>query len=425
MSDRIAHYNILSTIGSGAQGTVYRARDTVHGRTVAIRVLTEGMNDPAQRARALDLVQPYKALTHQHVATLFEAGEQRGSIYLVYEFVPGERLNAALAGQPMNLRRALDLATQLADALAEAHALGLVHGSLTASSVVVTPKGHAKILDFGLSACLPAARDGETREPQRRRPPGRTHRAPGAVARGLRCAGATARSGAGPAFGPVCAGRAAAGDGHGQARVHGTDAARHGGASPPVAPACAERGERRRPPGPRPHRREGARQEARRPLPGRRGNGRGPSQRRSRAAQPGAGRRARPAAAPLHVAPRGAHASACRGRRAGAVDLAKSAATGVGQEVRQAARSGVRCPAVLHPDYRHAASLLRRGVRRRAGSPAGNAPGDHRPGALIDPRLGWQTTASGGRRARREGGARRNDQAERRRVDVDRTSTCA
>ena len=160
MSDRIAHYNILSTIGSGAQGTVYRARDTVHGRTVAIRVLTEGMNDPAQRARALDLVQPYRALTHQHVATLFEVGEQRGSIYLVYEFVPGERLNAALAGQPMNLRRALGLATQLADALAEAHALGLVHGSLTASSVVVTPKGHAKILDFGLSACLPAARDG-------------------------------------------------------------------------------------------------------------------------------------------------------------------------------------------------------------------------------------------------------------------------
>jgi serine/threonine protein kinase len=160
MSDRIAHYNILSAIGSGALGTVYRARDTVHGRTVAIRVLTEGMDDPAQRALALDLVQPYKALTHQHVATLFEAGEQRGSIYLVYEFVPGDRLNAALAGQPMNLRRALDLGSQLADALAEAHALGLVHGALTAPSVIVTPKGHAKILDFGLFACVPdSARD--------------------------------------------------------------------------------------------------------------------------------------------------------------------------------------------------------------------------------------------------------------------------
>jgi len=160
MSDRIAHYNILSSIGSGAFGTVYRARDTVLGRTVAIRVLTEAMADPAQRARALDLVQPYTALTHQHVASLFEAGEQRGSIYLVYEFVPGERLNAALAGQPMNLRRALDLASQLADALADAHALGLVHGALTASSVIVTPKGHAKILDFGLVACLPESDRG-------------------------------------------------------------------------------------------------------------------------------------------------------------------------------------------------------------------------------------------------------------------------
>ena len=155
MSDRIAHYNILGTVGSGALGPVYRARDTKLGLTVAIRVLTAGMDDPAQRARALDLVQPYKALTHQHVATLFEAGEQRGAIYLVYEFVPGERLHAALAGHPMNLRRALGLASQLADALADAHALGLVHGALTASSVIVTPKGHAKILDFGLFACLP------------------------------------------------------------------------------------------------------------------------------------------------------------------------------------------------------------------------------------------------------------------------------
>ncbi len=161
MSDRIAHYNILSAVGSGTLGPVYRARDTILGRTVAIRVVTQGMDDPAQRARALDLVQPYTALTHQHVATLFEAGEQRGSIYLVYEFISGEKLNAALAGQPMNLRRALDLASQLADALADAHALGLVHGALTASGVIVTPKGHAKILDFGLSACLPEGGGGE------------------------------------------------------------------------------------------------------------------------------------------------------------------------------------------------------------------------------------------------------------------------
>jgi serine/threonine protein kinase len=157
MSDRIAHYNILSTLGNGALGPVYRARDTVLGRTVAIRVITGGMDDPASRARALDLIRPYTALTHQHVASLFEAGEQRGSIYLVYEFVPGERLNAALAGQPMNVRRALDLTAQMADALAEAHALGLVHGSVTASNVIVTPKGHAKILDFGLVAGLPEA----------------------------------------------------------------------------------------------------------------------------------------------------------------------------------------------------------------------------------------------------------------------------
>lgn len=154
MTESIAHYDILGLMANGALGSVYRARDTRAGRTVAIRVLTSGMSDPAQRARAIDLIQPCTALSHPHVATLFEVGEQRGSVYLVYEFVPGDKLAALIDERPMSLRRALDLAAQMADALAEAHALGLVHGALTPSSVVVTPKGHVKILDFGLHAAV-------------------------------------------------------------------------------------------------------------------------------------------------------------------------------------------------------------------------------------------------------------------------------
>ncbi|MEW5982338.1 MAG: protein kinase [Acidobacteriota bacterium] len=150
MAESIGHYDILGVAEAGPQGPVYRARDTLVGRTVAIRVLDEAVSDPWKRAHLLENVRPFTALSHPHVATLFEAGEHNGRIYLVYEYVPGEKLGALAAGQPLNLRRALDLAIQVADALAEAHALDLVHGALTPSSVVVTPKGRAKILDFGL-----------------------------------------------------------------------------------------------------------------------------------------------------------------------------------------------------------------------------------------------------------------------------------
>ena len=159
MSDSIAQFDILDLIATSPLGPIYRARDTKVGRTVAIRVISEGMSDPARRARALDLIQPFTALTHPHAAALFQAGEQRGSIYLVYEYVPGEKLASLIGGRPMGTRRALDLAEQVADALAEAHSLSLIHGALTPSTVVVTTKGHAKILGFGLYVGI----EGDTR----------------------------------------------------------------------------------------------------------------------------------------------------------------------------------------------------------------------------------------------------------------------
>lgn len=151
MAESIGHYEILGVTGTGAQGDVLRARDTRVGRTVAIRVLGGDVSDPWRRAHFLENVRPYTTLSHPHIATLFEAVEQGGRLYLVYEFVPGERLGALSAGHPLNLRRALDLAIQTADAIAETHACGLVHGRLTPSSVIVTPKGHAKVIDVGLS----------------------------------------------------------------------------------------------------------------------------------------------------------------------------------------------------------------------------------------------------------------------------------
>jgi serine/threonine-protein kinase len=154
MSESIGHYAVLGLVGTGSQGTVYRARDTRVGRTVAVRLLGDAITDPLSRSRALDLIQPFTVISHPHVATLFEAGEHDGSIYLVHEFVPGDTLATVVAGRPMNVRRAVDLAIQVADALAEAHSLDLIHGALNASTVVVTTKGHVKVMDVGLTAWM-------------------------------------------------------------------------------------------------------------------------------------------------------------------------------------------------------------------------------------------------------------------------------
>ena len=90
-------------------------------------------------------------MSHPNIAALYEIGDDGGP-FLVYEFVPGQTLATLVAGGPLNPRRAVDLATQMADALAEAHAAGIAHGAITTDAVIVTPKGPAKILDFGLTA---------------------------------------------------------------------------------------------------------------------------------------------------------------------------------------------------------------------------------------------------------------------------------
>ena len=158
MSQAIGQYDILGAVGTSGLGTVYRARDTRIGRTVAVRVLADLTPDPLHRTRFVNSIRPYTALSHSNIATLFDVGEHEGHVYLVYEFVSGEKLSALGSGHALNIRRALDLAVQVADALAEAHACDLIHGALTPNAVFVTPKGHAKVLDFGLTAW---ERDGD------------------------------------------------------------------------------------------------------------------------------------------------------------------------------------------------------------------------------------------------------------------------
>lgn len=153
MFETLGQYKILDRVGTGGIGDVYRGRDTRLGRTVAIKVVKpEIAADPARRERFLHDARAAALLSHPSIAALYEIGEDQGELFLAFEFVPGETLHAAIGGRPMNPKRAIDLAAQIADALADAHAAGLVHADLKPDNVIVTPKGRVKILDFGLSA---------------------------------------------------------------------------------------------------------------------------------------------------------------------------------------------------------------------------------------------------------------------------------
>jgi len=153
MIETLGQYKILEPAGSGSLGDVYRARDTRVGRTVAITVVTDQIASiPERREHFLRDARAAAAVSHPNIVTLYDVGEENGRLYLVYEFIQGPTLKTIIGGRPLNPRHAVDLAGQIAEALADAHAADLVHGAITADAVVVTPKGHAKITDFGLAA---------------------------------------------------------------------------------------------------------------------------------------------------------------------------------------------------------------------------------------------------------------------------------
>ena len=152
MDATVAHYRLLDRVGEGGLGEVYRARDTRVGRTVALKILPRGFLDkPTRRERFLADAAAASALSHPNIATLFDVGQHEGRWFLAYEFVSGETLRQQMGGRAMHPRHALEIAIQLADALAEAHARGVVHADVRPENVVVTGKGSSKLLDTGMA----------------------------------------------------------------------------------------------------------------------------------------------------------------------------------------------------------------------------------------------------------------------------------
>jgi len=152
MVEAIAHFKILGSLGAGGLGHVYRARDTRLGRTVAIKLLPPELTQDTVRLDALhDTALRLTALSHPNIAMLFEGGQDGDQRFLVFEFVQGDPLTSLIHGSPLNVRRALEFAINLADALADAHALEMIHGDIRPDTIMITPKDRAKFINFGLS----------------------------------------------------------------------------------------------------------------------------------------------------------------------------------------------------------------------------------------------------------------------------------
>jgi len=149
---RVAHYEIRSHLGSGGMGEVYRARDLRLNRDVALKFLPADLTRDADRLRRFETeARAASALNHPAIVAIYELGQVDGQPYISMELVDGQTLRQLLARAPLPPRRALQIASQIASALAKAHAAGIVHRDLKPDNLMVSSDDHAKILDFGLA----------------------------------------------------------------------------------------------------------------------------------------------------------------------------------------------------------------------------------------------------------------------------------
>lgn len=151
----ISHYSIIDKLGRGGMGEVYLAEDQQLGRKVAIKFLpAEVANDEQARLRLLREARTAATLDHPNICAIYEVGQESGHSFIVLQYIEGETLAARLNRQLPDRREALAIAAQVADALSQAHARGVIHRDIKPENIMITSGGQVKVLDFGLAKVL-------------------------------------------------------------------------------------------------------------------------------------------------------------------------------------------------------------------------------------------------------------------------------